>query len=285
MSIETGTPSDESFEVTTTAEGHAMPERHQEMKTAFDAQDEAMHLLNQEQGLTMLIRTRTEVERAALFEDTAEKCACCMDERLSPPDAAEFRAAGSGILLGKEAAQALWQQAGLTKITSHRGCGAAKVYCQQQGLDVSRADAIAAETLASWAKEIGLPFKELTDLGGQDDYHPARGLVIDGTGRLRLNRVTGMPKLFTVTANADAPLVANDIALAWTIASGTEHAMGQWIDAEHPFVISGLIMSGQEDQFAQIEQAISQLVQSSQGKIVYHQSTIESDSPELPLAA
>src|SRR5690606_25941964 len=186
------------------------------------------------------------------------------------------RYAGSGILLGEQRARELWRQNKVTKVTSHVGCGAAKLYCQQNGLDEAQSDLIASEVLKEWANKEGLEFEFIGQLNRPAELHNARGVFVDCTEKLKANNSPHLPHMFQVTANMSAQEIAEDIKLCFAIATG-DHGLGQLIAAEQPFVVG--FVSSQENQ-EKINAIIEELnnqdwLQQQQGRIVVQVASVE----------
>lgn len=68
-------------------------------------------------------------------------CACCIDGRTK----LGFRAAGSGMLLPEDEFAEFLRIHKIKTISAHAECGAAKLYCQREGLPIENADAVAQE--------------------------------------------------------------------------------------------------------------------------------------------
>jgi hypothetical protein len=229
------------------------PEEHaietEQMKSAFEAQNESMAVLAESGMAGLLLKTSAE-DRQKLFQPG--EVSMCMDERNLL--CACHQSAGSSILRGKEAAQAEWDADGVKVVTAHQGCGAAKAYWATQTDEIKQAnpdpDIFVRDTLDSWAKEVGLDFRyiETKDMAEPATFHPARGIVIDATHKLNLTALPEMPKMFRLTPSENRDegnqlQVVNDAVLAWKGIVNTDHGMGQWITKDKPFIIS---LSGYE---------------------------------------
>ncbi len=185
-----------------------------------------------------------------LDHECNEKCSCCVDEGIPLQNNEQgcARIAGSGILLGKERAQKLWQAVGLTEITAHEGCGAAALYCQAHAPNQANPSQYVADILRSWAEEVGLKFKYISTLD-RPAYHSARAIVVDTTDSIRPNDVLAHPKAFVVTADGSSQEIIDDVLLSAGIAFG-DHAFGDRFTAEHPLLIS-LVGNGQNQAYLQ----------------------------------
>jgi hypothetical protein len=152
---------------------------------AFEQQDKAMQtILSSDKGWQEFLDQLTPANTEALFGqnlETAKSCSCCVDEGipLAADQQGQLRIAGSGILLGKERAQQLWREAGLTTVTAHEGCGAAALYCQQNNIETESSSQHVADILRQWAEEAGLQFEYIGSLD-RPEFHTARAAIAAG---------------------------------------------------------------------------------------------------------
>ena len=102
--------------------------------------------------------------------EQSHRCVCCMDERTP----FGVHAAGSGILLSEKDFDKYFKESGGDSISSHEGCGAAKIYAERMGFNVADADRIAREWAERKAKEKGVPHIYLTV---EKPFHSARALM------------------------------------------------------------------------------------------------------------
>lgn len=79
-------------------------------------------------------------------------CACCMDGRTK----LGFRAAGSGMLLPEDESAEFLRIHKIKTISAHAECGAAKLYCQREGLPIENADTVAQEWAKNMAEKYGI---------------------------------------------------------------------------------------------------------------------------------
>ena len=134
-------------------------------------------------------------------------CICCMDER-TPYG---VHSAGSGILLSDKEFDEYFEKTGADSISSHTGCGAAKLYAEKMGL-VGDPDVIAREWAERKAKEKGVPHIHLEV---EKPSHYARVCYYDGTGRFNYQGVN-LPVGFVVNRgnlNKEASLNISTISL------------------------------------------------------------------------
>ena len=118
------------------------------------------------------------------------RCACCMDGR-TPYG---IHAAGSGMLLSDENLKKFIKESGITSISSHDGCGAAKIYAEKMGLNIANSDKIAIEWAERIAKEFRLDYIHLEVI----EPHTERVCYYDGTGTFNYKGVDGLPTGFVV---------------------------------------------------------------------------------------
>ena len=210
-------------------ESHAVQKEHEWMQ-----QQETISAIL-EQGMEKFVDDIPNLENA--FEGQ-EHTLCCMDEGVPQGD---MRSAGSGILT--EGAQreefiAKLRAAGIKDVTSHEGCGAAGLYRERHGITDRTVDEVAIEQAKKMADELGVPYKgHVTELTRPAEFHTARVVYVDGTGRFNPSRVTELPAGFVVSARFMTPEQAlSEIQLAMKIAFG-EHGFGDKFTQDDPLVV------------------------------------------------
>jgi len=164
-----------------------------------------------------------------------DRCVRCIDE--GTPGGIHF--AGSGILMGKEKALEALALANAEGVSSHEGCGAAKLYAQRRGLDERDADAYAMEWSRNLASLYGVPYTHIAKerLARPADLHIARAMYYDGTGMFGDPTRAGLPKGFVVSRRfMDISSAQEDAAIGISIALGA-HGFGERITEEEPFII------------------------------------------------
>lgn len=162
---------------------------------AFEDQQEIMRTIS-EVGFASYAESLKNLSNAFDLEkhkpaENLHRCICCMDERI--PDG--IHSAGSGILLSDRDFDAYFEKSGADSISSHTGCGAAKIYAEKMGLDISDSDRIGREWAEIKAKEKGVPHIHLEV---EKPFHYARVCYYDGTGRFNYKGVDGLPAGFVV---------------------------------------------------------------------------------------
>lgn len=167
---------------------------HEEKVEAFEEQQEIMQRIK-EVGFEKYAETVQDLPDAFNLEKHQAspehtKCICCMDER-TPYG---IHSAGSGILLSETDFDKYFSESGANSISSHTGCGAAKLYAEKMGL-AGDPDAIAREWAERKAKEKGVPHIHLEV---EKPFHFARVCYYDGTGKFNYAGVEGLPAGFVV---------------------------------------------------------------------------------------
>lgn len=161
----------------------------------------------------------------------------CMDEGTIHG----FHLAGSGILLKPgeldEAVKKL-KTAGLSGISSHAGCGAAKLAAESVGrTDV---DVYAEECSRKLAEKAGLTYIgqiRAEELKRPADLHIARVVYYDQTGRFDWAQVPGLPLGFSIgRAYLSVESAQNELTIAAQIAFG-EHGFDDQFSTQEPLFI------------------------------------------------
>ncbi|NMC51366.1 hypothetical protein GYA54_01390 [Candidatus Kuenenbacteria bacterium] len=153
----------------------------------------------------------------------------CMDERTP----GGIHCAGSGILLGLDAAAEFCAKSGARGITSHESCGAAAIYARLNGL-TGNSDELGVRFAQDLAVKTGLPY--VGHLPVKKEHHFARAAYYDGTGIFDSTKAADLPPGFFINrANLPADYAANtEAATAARIAMG-DHGYGQLITTQEPF--------------------------------------------------
>jgi hypothetical protein len=160
-----------------------------------------------------------------------DRCICCMDERIP----FGLHAAGSGMLLSEVDFAEYILKAVPDSISSHTGCGAAKLYAKAHGLPVEQADQIAKDWAQKKAKELGLPYIHLEI---DKPFHYARVCYYDGTGSFNYEGVEGLPAGFVVgRKNMTKEASLAEVGVAINIIFG-DHGFGpELLNLDNPFVL------------------------------------------------
>jgi hypothetical protein len=176
-------------------------------------------------------------------------CMRCMDE--GTPGG--FHSAGSGILRKSEEVIEAFRKAGVKKITSHDGCGAAGLYAKSKGLDASKSDEYGKEWAKQLAEAMGLPYEHISfsEMNRPKEFHVARIAYYDGTGNFDYQAVKELPAGFIISRGIQQ--TSDSVAeaqVAFNIATG-DHGFGGKITAENPFVFVVIGKTAEEaDQLA-----------------------------------
>jgi len=184
--------------------------------------------------------------------DNHSACICCMDE--GTPWG--VHAAGSGLLLSAEEFEDYTHMAKPDAISSHAGCGAGKIYCQQHGLPEGNSDQIARQWAEATAKKYGLPHVHIPmeEMQRPPDFHVARVCYYDGTGRLNNDPAVGLPSGFVVSrSHLGEARGLEEVKVAAEIIFG-QHGFGELLTKDQPFVVAAVA----SDNF-QLQQMIEEL--------------------------
>lgn len=196
-------------------------------------------------------------ERLRQAFETKPTAIVCMDEgvSLADPVATEVALAGSGVFFtDEEAAQTATalRTHGLLidTVTYHEACGAAGLYAARHGLLPEGSARWAAERLMRLLGLPGPPAKvgySEAKLPMQRDprFHHAVAAVVDGTGRINLP-ILEFPASLQLSAcyYPNPHRLAEEVALAETIALDPVHGFGERFTPEQPFLI---VLVGDED--------------------------------------
>jgi len=156
-----------------------------------------------------------------------------------------FCMAGSGILLdGEEFKQLIKDHGNIKCLTSHDGCGAAKIafesYKEKKLLpeNITTADEFAKWWTKSKAEEYGLDYQHISASEFNDSNHHEAGLMVDSTGMFNSELVDGLPNVFvSQSANCTKDSYVRDEINILTSIAFSDHGFGQRITKEDPFYI------------------------------------------------
>lgn len=160
---------------------------------------------------------------------------CCIDEGCS----GGVNLAGSGILLGVEGAAAIAKAAGVTAVTSHEECGAAKLWAQQAGKDTSASDDYGKQFAAALAKQLDISYCHLplSEMARPAGLHVARVIYYDGTGKFDPARVPEVPPGFVISRRfLTKDYAMKECEIAVSIALG-DHGFGKLFTPDEPLLI------------------------------------------------
>ena len=179
-----------------------------------------------------------EIPNLEVAFEGGEQTLCCMDEGTPIGD---MRSAGSGILTEGEQRTAFvkaLKAAGVKEVTSHAGCGAAALYRKRHGLDEMSVDEVAMDQAKRMAAELGVPYKgHIMDLQRPAEFHHARIVYVDATGRFNPARLKELPPGFVVSRRYMTPEQAlEEVRIAMSIAFG-DHGFGDKFFPREPLLI------------------------------------------------
>lgn len=145
--------------------------------------------------------------------------------------------AGSGILMSEQDAVHAMQQAHVTGVTSHAGCGAAALYAKEKGLEGVDTDAYGIAWAEKFAERLGVPYIghiSAQDMARPAAFHNARVVYYDATGTFDPSRVAALPPGFVISRKYLTPTHATaEAGVAVRIATG-DHGFGARITPEQP---------------------------------------------------
>ncbi len=223
----------------------------------FEGQQEVMKKID-EMGFASYAETLPNLSDAFDLEkhkptENIHRCICCMDER-TPYG---VHSAGGGILLSEQDFDKYFTESGGDSISSHDGCGAAKLYAKKMGLE-GNPDLIAREWAENKAKEKGVPH---VHLGVEKPFHFARVCYYDGTGKFNYDGVEGLPEGFVVgrrymskESSIGEAGVAKDIIFG-------DHGFGkEFLNKENPFLF--VAIADTEKEVEELKKELAELVDS-----------------------
>ena len=158
----------------------------------------------------------------------------CIDE--GTPEG--LHSAGSGILRDKAEVASAFKKAGVTEITSHDGCGAAKLYAKAKGLDESKADEYGKQWSEEIAKELGIPYRHIPaeEMQRPKEFHIARVAYYDGTGTFNFGDGKTFPPGFIISRKIQSEQDSlAEAGVTLDIAFG-DHGFGSLITETDPFI-------------------------------------------------
>ncbi len=158
----------------------------------------------------------------------------CIDERCR----GKLPIAGSGILLGLEKAAQIAEEAGIKTVTSHEGCGAAKLWAQLNN-KCGNPDNHSKDFSQELASRLRVPYRHIRheELQPSTERHVATAIYVVGTELFYPTEVKGLPLGFRTSRRYSAASdVAEEIKVAASIAFGS-HGFGELFTPETPLYI------------------------------------------------
>jgi hypothetical protein len=214
-------------------------------------------------------------ERGRAF-DSQKKLVCCMDEGVTHVESeSKLSLAGSGILYPAgsweerlERVAELLHSLGVEEVTSHDGCGAAKLAWERDGGNKKLGHLTPDEYGRKWSLELQALLNTKTNLHDiahrhishgemkrPPEFHNARMVYFDGTGTFNPDKLNDkIPNGFVIDYRNETRLAKNrqemdypfeELKVALEIAFGN-HGFGKKFTPENPLVIS-VITKGDKD--------------------------------------
>lgn len=190
------------------------------MEHAESSEEKKLEWRKQGELLARFYEAGQDVVPPANFADAfkpTDKILRCIDERTK----GGLPLAGSGMLLAKNEALRIAREMKIEAITSHAGCGAAKIAVERfNGVTQDNVvERYAKEWSAMLAEELGVPYTG--HLTVTPDFHNARVAYYDGSGLFDWSRVKDLPAGFRISRKYLSPDYAKtEIGIAISIAMG-----------------------------------------------------------------
>lgn len=233
-----------------------------EKTEAFEQQQEVMEKIY-EVGFDKYANSLPNLKSAFDLEkqkpaENLHRCICCMDER-TPYG---LHSAGSGILLSEKDFDEYFKKSGADSISSHTGCGAAKIYAEKMGLS-GDTDAIGREWAERKAKEKGVPHIHLEV---EKPFHDARVVYYDGTGKFNYDGVEALPAGFVVGRKyMDKQASLAECAVAKNIIFGGHGLGDQLLNKENPFLF--VAIGDTKEEVERLKKELAEVVASFGGSV------------------
>lgn len=254
-----------NFEHLETNLGTNMVDHSPHKLTAFEGQAPMVDEIRQ-YGFEKFLKNVTNLQQAFDLSlnqpPEANVALCCMDE--GTPFG--IHSAGSGLLLSEKDFANFIKQEKPDTITSHSGCGAAKLYCQKHGLKTSNPDEVAKAWALDMAKKYGLKYVHIeTEQMNRPDFHDAQVCYVDATGKFNYAGADNLPKGFVVNwrqgetaALAESEVAANIIF--------SDHGLESHLSEQKPFVYVAIGNNPEETE--NIKQKLQPLKEQFGNKII-----------------
>jgi hypothetical protein len=150
-----------------------------------------------------------------------------------------LHSAGSGILRDKQEILKIFRDAKVMGITSHDGCGAAKLYARTNGLDESKGDECGKKFAEEIAHELALPYYHITaeEMARPKEFHIARVAYYDGTGTFNFGDGKTFPPGFIISRKIQSEKDSLfEGSLGLNIAFG-KNGFGDLLTKTDPFIL------------------------------------------------
>lgn len=202
------------------------------IKAEFAKQEVMLKKIYNE-GMAAYCAGIVDLNNAFVLKDLAVRC---IDE--GTPGGIHL--AGSGILLNMDEVAEILQKAGVNKIYSHEECGAARLYAQNNNLNLDQADEYGKKFAGDLAAQMGIPYQghlEIEQMSRPSALHIARVVYYDGTGKFDYAANLQLPQGFVISRRfINRDYAIKELKISIDIAIGN-HGFGSMIDIENPFLI------------------------------------------------
>ncbi|MCK9352344.1 MAG: hypothetical protein M0P76_06200 [Candidatus Pacebacteria bacterium] len=150
-----------------------------------------------------------------------------------------FHAAGSGILRSKKEMLKIFRDAGVRGVTSHDGCGAAKMFAKANCKDETCGDAEGKKWAKELASELGVPYRHISFAKMQrpKEFHISRAAYYDGTGCFNFGDGKKLPPGYIISRQIQSEKASlSEILLGLNISFGP-NGFGERITEDEPFIL------------------------------------------------
>ncbi len=188
--------------------------------------------------------------------------AVCIDEGCAHKDIngeGKLSIAGGGILLPAqsederlEIVAKFFKELGIKNVTSHEGCGAARMAYVRDNPGTSPSPGQVDQYAKMWAEKLAAKMNAavynipLSEMERPAEFHTARAVYFDGVGGFNPNKEVGLPQGFVISKRyVPGEYSLDELKVAMSIAFG-KHGFGELFTTENPFVIIPLANSAEE---------------------------------------
>ena len=146
--------------------------------------------------------------------------------------------AGEGILYTKAKEDLKGEVEG---VYSHEGCGGAALFAQRGNIKIENPDELCDRWSKELAESLGVVYKgriPAEEMSRPKEFHVARAIYYDGTGRLDNSKVLGLPSGFVISRKliSDPNYAKEEVGLAIEIALGG-HSFGEFFRPHSPLYL------------------------------------------------
>jgi hypothetical protein len=211
------------------------------------------------QGAAEFFKIKNLPQISEAFSESKDQV-CCMDEGTAHlVTESKMGLAGAGILYPAgsweerlERVAEIMATLGVKEITSHDGCGAAKLAYERDGGAEKLGSMTPDEYGKKWAEELSAKLKAeyqhiaASAMARPAEFHNARTVWFDATGKFNPDKLgSAIPQGFLIDYGNETKLAKNqkereypyaELAVAIKIAFG-DHGLGQRFTSENPLVV------------------------------------------------